>query len=324
MLKVWEGAGYYARARNLHRAAQEIVHRAGGTLPDEVLELKKLPGLGRYTARAIGAIGFGVPVVALETNGLRVATRLTLTMGDPRKAEHRSSLLRWLQARLPKGAASDFNEALMELGQTICLPRRPRCPICPVAEYCRARRELPDPGVIPSRRARPPRPHVRAAVVALEWNGRWLVQRRPSRALLGGLWEFPGGKAEPGESAASAAHRELKEEIGARTGRLKFVGTIHHAYSHFTVQLSVFTTKVLRRPRVPRTVHDVRWISPNEFAKLPRPKATEKAARLIMEFGRQPETASQDSKSRADRRDSSFRATHRPRESHAPSKGTAP
>lgn len=321
VLKAWEGAGYYARARALSRAARLLVGRSPeGALPRRVEELEELPGVGPYIARAIASLAFGAPVVALEANGLRVAARLTLERGDPASPRVRARLARWLEARLPNGRAGEFNEALMELGETVCRPRRPRCPRCPVAEGCRAVRELPDPGLLPRARRRRARPVVTAAVVAVEWNGRWLVRRRPATGLLGGLWEFPGGKPERGESLEGAARRELLEETGVRVGRLEPVGTVRHAYSHFRVRLRAFRAPVARRPRLSGDGAALRWVSLRGFSRLPRPRATVRIAALL---GRPTGRASRGSGPRPGRRSSSRRAADRPRGRPARARGTA-
>ncbi len=177
----------------------------------------------------------------------------------------------------PPGA---FNEAFMELGETICRPASPRCGSCPVAFGCRAYRELADPASIPSARRAPARPHVRGAIVILEnGHGRWLVQRRPPRGLLGGLWEFPGGKIRPDETPELAATRELREETGGRARSLVPLGVVDHAYSHFTVELHVFQGRA--RSPVPRVREDRRWVTRAELLGLPIPKATEKAIALV-------------------------------------------
>ena len=209
VLKAWQGAGYYARARHLRLAAREVVRARGGRFPTTVVEWEELPGVGPYIARALASLVDGVPVIALEANGLRVAARWTGETGDVTKPAVRTRLARVLEELLPKDAPGEFNEALMELGETVCRPVVPSCPDCPVRFGCRALADLPDPGAIPRSRRAKPRPHVRAAVAVIECGGRWLVQRRPPGGLLGGLWEFPGGKVERGERPADAAAREL-------------------------------------------------------------------------------------------------------------------
>jgi A/G-specific adenine glycosylase len=275
VLKVWQGAGYYARAHHLHAAAREIVERRDGRLPATVSEFEELPGVGPYIARAVASLAFGVPVVALEANGLRVAARWTLEAGDLRTPVVRRRLEAALTTHLPPRDAGAYNEAIMELGETTCRPVDPQCPNCPVARWCRAYRETNDPGAIPRPRARVRRPHVRASVVVLERAGRWLVQRRAPGKLLGGLWEFPGGRIEPGESPEQAARRELREETGLRAGPLRSRGVVRHAYSHFTVELHVFEGRPVGHVRV-RNRAGRRWARPAELRRLPIPKATEK------------------------------------------------
>ncbi len=280
VLKAWQGAGYYARARHLHAAARLVVRRYAGRIPGSVEELERLPGVGPYIARAIASLAFDVPEVALEANGLRVAARWTRESRRPDGPAARRRLEGALRAHLPLGSAGRFNEALMELGETVCLPSAPDCARCPVTRWCRAFRELDDPGSIPPPRRRPARPHHRAAVVVLHRRGRWLVQRRPLEELLGGLWEFPGGRIERGETPEAAARRELAEETGLRAGPLTPRGVVRHAYSHFTVELHVFEGPVAGSARRPLGPYR-RWVRPDEIETLPLPKATEKiVARL--------------------------------------------
>jgi len=319
VLKAWQGAGYYARARHLRAAAQEVRRRFGGVLPDDVEALRSLPGIGDYIACAIASLAFDRPVVALEANGLRVAARWTLERGDPARGPVRRRLGAALARVLPPDAPGAFNEAVMELGETVCLPRAPRCAACPVAFACRAFRTLEAPGSIPRRRPRRPRPRVRAAVVALEWDGRWLVQRRPSSGLLGGLFEFPGGKIEPGESPRAAAVRELAEETGLSAAELRPVGVIRHAYSHFSVELHVFRGRLPARADPPQG-DPRRWVTLRALDRLPLPKATERVVSRLRAAGR----ASPGSGSRPGRRPASRRAASRPPSAPARARRTAP
>ncbi len=280
VLRVWQGAGYYARARNLHSAAQLLVRDRSGELPRNAEELERLPGVGPYIARAVAALAFGERTIALEANGLRVGARWRLARGDVRKGAARERVEAALERAMGASPPGEFNEAIMELGETVCLPFAPRCKECPVAFACRAYRELPDPAAIPSPRRARVRPHVRGAVVILEdAHGRWFVQRRPPRGLLGGLWEFPGGKIRPDEPPSHAAARELQEETGARARSLAHLGVVRHAYSHFTVELHVYRGRA--RSPLPRTRDDRRWVTRDELERLPIPKATEKAIALL-------------------------------------------
>jgi A/G-specific adenine glycosylase len=281
VLKVWQGAGYYARARHLYAAARVLARERAGRVPSSVEELEQLPGIGSYIARSVAALAFNVRTVALEANGLRVAARWVREEGDLRTSAVRRRLEKVLQEALGNAAPGAFHESVMELGETVCQPVLPRCPVCPVAFACRAHRELEDPGILPRRGRRGRRPHVRAAVVALtDGRRRWLVQRRAPSGLLGGLWEFPGGKIEDGERPVEAATRELREETGGRAMGLKAVGVVRHAYSHFTVDLHLFRGRA-RRP-LPRARPGRRWVTVSELLRLPIPKATEKAVRRLL------------------------------------------
>jgi A/G-specific adenine glycosylase len=248
VLKVWEGAGYYARARHLHSAAREVMARFGGQIPGTVDELRTLPGVGPYIANAIASFAFDRSVLAVEANGIRVGVRLLGEPRDPRDPRIRRRIERYLGEALPARNAGRFNEAIMELGETVCLPQHPRCEVCPLARGCAAYARYPDPGVLPRRRVRAVRPVITAAIVVVEHAGTWLVQRRPTNGLLGGMWEFPGGKVESGETPEMAAVRELREEVGIRADYLEPIGTVRHTYSHFSVVLHVFRVRPSRVP----------------------------------------------------------------------------
>ncbi len=280
VLKAWEGAGYYARARRLRRAAREIVRRHAGRLPRSVEGLATLPGVGAYTARAVASLAFDRPVIALEANGIRVAARWLREERSPSSATVRQDLEEALLSVLPRAAPGAFNEAVMELGETVCLPAAPRCGVCPVAFGCRAFRELPDPSALPRRSPRQPRPLVRASVAVVQDRGRWLVQRRSPAGLLGGLWEFPGGRIEAGETPARAAVRELREETGLRAARWESLGIVRHDYSHFGVELHVF--RGTGPAGTARSGAGRRWVTPSELARLPLPRATEKIVHRLV------------------------------------------
>jgi A/G-specific adenine glycosylase len=288
VLKVWEGAGYYARARNLRLAARDLAGNGTVVWPTTVEGWERLPGVGPYIARAVASLAFDRPVVALEANGRRVGARWSLETGDVRSPAVARRLERHLASALPEGRAGIFNEAIMELGETVCLPKRPLCRACPIAPSCRAFRELSDPGALPRRRATRSRPHVVAAIALAERNGRFLVLRRPSVGLLGGLWELPGGKVEPGESPREAARREFREETGLRLDRVAPVGVVRHSYSHFTVELHLYAARAPGKRRAVGEGTTARWVTAFQFGSLPRPRATVKAVELWRRWLRRP------------------------------------
>ncbi len=324
VLRVWEGAGYYARARNLRRAAQQLVRAHAGKLPATPRELARLPGVGPYIAHAVASIAFGAPVPALEANALRVLARWTLERRNPRAPEVRRRFYRWVSGRIPRDRPGRFNEALMELGETICLPRNPLCSRCPVAAYCRARQELPDPGAIPAALRARRKPRLRAAVGVIEHGGRWLVLRRSPSGLLGGLWEFPGGKLRPRESPRAGCRREVEEETGIRVEDFVPAGLVRHSYSHFSVTLHVFRAELPRRPPVRTTDRPARWVRPVELLRLPAPRATRKIVALVTRRERSEGRAFRDSGSRPDRRAAGPNAKAPPRSVRARARGTGP
>ncbi len=295
VLRAWQGAGYYARARHLHDGARQIVRARHGLFPRSRAQWATVPGVGPYIAAALASLLADEPVVALDANVVRVAARWFRERGDVRRSAVRARLESRLARLLPADRPGAFNEAVMELGETICRPVAPSCPQCPVRSACRAARELADPGALPRRPRRAAKPHVRAAVVVLERAGRWWMQRRPDVGFLGGLWEFPGGKIEAGERPGAAARRELREESGMRAGPLRYEGVVRHAYSHFSVDLHVFRGAALggHAPSSPG-----RWIRPSTRLPVPIARGTEKIVRRLLTEGR----ASPDSGSRPGRR----------------------
>jgi A/G-specific adenine glycosylase len=239
VLKTWEGAGYYARARNLHRAAQEIVQTHGGKFPRTVEALLELPGIGRYTAGAIASIAFNRDAPVLDGNVIRVLCRYFGLRGDPRTNATRAELWKIAEDLIPTGRARDFNQALMDLGATVCLPRNPRCALCPVRRGCTANK-LGLQNELPTKRAKRELPHYEIGVGIIWKRGRILIQRRPPEGLLGGLWEFPGGKREKHESLAHCVHREVREEVGIEVKVGAERAVVDHGYSHFSITMHAF------------------------------------------------------------------------------------
>jgi len=281
VLKVWEGLGYYARARHLHAAARQVVAEHGGSLPDTYEALRALPGLGPYTAGAVASIAFHRPVVALDGNTHRVLARLFAIAGDPRRALARKALQSAAESLLPADQPGAFNEALMELGATVCLPRAPRCEHCPLAGTCQAHR-VGQETAFPARRARPAIPHydVTAAVLQRE-NGEILVARRALDDFLGGLWEFPGGKRERGESLEGCLARELREELDIEVEVGDLLLTQKHTYTHFRITLYAFQCSLQKGS--PRCLEcaDFRWVTAPELDMLPMSVTDRRIAEAI-------------------------------------------
>jgi A/G-specific adenine glycosylase len=240
VLKYWEGLGYYSRARNLHAAAQTIVNIYRGHIPRSTLRLTELAGIGEYTAGAIASIAFRQRVPVVDGNVIRVLTRLADIPDDVTKGPARRQLWQLADSLVPKARPGDYNQALMELGQTICIPSNPRCHDCPVADCCLARQR----GTQLERPVRPPRrniPHY-DVVAGVIWrdDGRFLIAQRPLNGLLGGLWEFPGGKQESNETLPEALRREIEEELTLEITVGDPITIVQHAYTHFRITLHAF------------------------------------------------------------------------------------
>ena len=269
VLKAWEGLGYYARARNLHRAAQQIVQH-GGTFPTQLAELS-LPGIGRTTAGAILSAAFNQPLSILDGNVKRVLSRLVALKIPPAKATKR--LWQLSDALVDPQQPRDFNQALMDLGATVCTPRHPSCQLCPWKNECQAYNK----GIqsqLPMRETASPLPHKKIGVaVILDEQGQILIDRRPAKGLLGGLWEFPGGKIEPNETVEECIKREICEELAIDVEVGKHLITIDHVYSHFRVTLTVHYCRHLNGEPQPIECDEIRWVTLAEIDQFPFPKA---------------------------------------------------
>ena len=270
VLKLWEGLGYYSRARHLHAAAQIVAGEHAGRLPRTTSALMKLPGIGRYTAGAIASIAYDVAAPALDGNVIRVLSRLYDIDEDVTQSSTRNLCWRLAEELLPATRPGDFNQALMELGQQVCAPQNPRCLICPLNELCLARQR----GVQLERPVRPPRrrtPHY-DVVAAVIWrdgrpapDGTLLIARRPLGGLLGGLWEFPGGKVEPGESFAEALRREIREELVLEIEPGEFLIAVDHAYTHFRITLRAYHAAWIGGEAQHLGVADHAWVTADQL-----------------------------------------------------------
>lgn len=275
VLKLWEGLGYYGRARNLHQAARLIAGERGGRFPGSADEWRRLPGIGRYTAGAIASIAFGERVPVVDGNVKRVLARL-FAIDDCIDEAHAVERLWSIADKLVSPRSpGNFNQALMELGGRICLPRRPRCGRCPVAQWCEARASGRQED-LPVRRAKKPVPHFEIVAAAIRKRGRYLLGKRPTDGILGGLWEFPGGKVRKGETRKRALVREVKEELGIRIGVGALVASVDHAYSHFTITLHVYRCEhVAGRPCADYHT-EVKWVPQSQFDLYAFPAANRK------------------------------------------------
>jgi A/G-specific adenine glycosylase len=285
VLGLWAGLGYYSRAQRLRAAAQRIVERHDGRVPNDVEALRSLPGVGRYTAGAVASIAFDRPVPALDGNVTRVLCRLLDIRDPPERSSVRSRL--WREAeRLARGAhPGDLNQALMELGARVCTPRSPQCELCPLGRDCAAFASGA-PQALPARGPRRKPKRVRSATALVLRRGLALVVRRPLRGLLGGLWELPGGELRGREHPEHAVVRTVNESVGLTLRGVERAGVVEHAFSHRLLRLHVFRAEA-EGGRVRRAHFEAhRWVSPQGLASLPIGAATRKALALALEGGR--------------------------------------
>lgn len=281
VLKQWEGLGYYARARRAHETARLLCRDHGGRFPRTYDGLLALPGVGPYTAAAVGSLCMGLDTPVLDGNVMRVLTRLYAYGEDTARADARRRMLGWAQDLLLPGRAGEVNEALMELGATVCLPRKPACPACPLRRACRGHGEG-DPTGYPVRAAKKRVPHRQVgAGVIVNRRGQVLVARRKEGSMLGGLWEFPGGGQEDGESMPECIARELHEELRIRVRVGPHLVTVRHAFSHFTMDLHTHWARIdSGRPRAVGC-SAYAWAFPAELDTYAFPRADQKIKALV-------------------------------------------
>ncbi len=273
VLKAWEGMGYYARARNLHRAARRVVEVHGGQMPDDPARISDLPGIGPYTAAAILSIAFGRDCPVVDGNVVRVLSRLFHLTDDPASSAARKRIDGLAGRLLASGRAGDFNQAMMELGATICTPRNPRCGECPVNPYCEARKLLPDPSVLPRKRPRAQRPHRHVAAGIVHRNDKVLIVRRPAEGLLGGLWEFPGGVVGKGVVGETFLAEEMKNTLGIDIRVDHAVATLRHAFTHFEMTLQGYSCSYLVGAARHRDGNECRWVRFEDLGGFAFPRA---------------------------------------------------
>ncbi len=288
VLLMWEGLGYYARARNLHRAAQIVMREHGRMIPSSYETFRALPGVGPYTAAAVLSIAFGAPYAALDGNVMRVLTRVFTLADDITRPATRTMLQALGDALLDRAAPGDFNQAMMELGARVCTPQSPACPACPLATACNAFATGTQLRY-PVKPKKAPLPHHDVAIGLLrDAAGRLLIQRRAEEGLLGGLWEFPGGKKEPGETLEAACEREFREELGVAIHVGPLAARVNHAYTHFKVTLHAFRCTVAEGTPTSQAGLPVEWVFPERLHTYAFPRGNRKLLAQIQAAQQEP------------------------------------
>ncbi|MBI5415548.1 MAG: A/G-specific adenine glycosylase [Candidatus Omnitrophica bacterium] len=275
ILKVWQGLGYYQRAKNFHKAAQIICTQYRGQLPRDPEKLRTLPGFGPYTTGAVASIAFDLPYTIIDANVRRVVMRL-LALDGYADTSQDQRIEEFLQKSIPRKNAGTFNQALMELGALICRNRGPLCLLCPVKNHCAAYQKGIQE-IIP----KPKKKIIQdldVAIGILQRGDKYLIQKRPSKGLLADLWEFPGGKIEKGETPQEALKRELKEELDIDITTSRHLMNVQHFYTQFRVNLYVFHC----RPKsYPHHHASRKWLPINKLTEYPMPSGSAKiVARL--------------------------------------------
>ncbi len=280
VLKLWEGLGYYTRARNLHKAARQIMEQHDGRLPDRVEVLQLLPGVGRYTAGAIASIAFGEQVPVVDGNVKRVLTRLFNIAQPIEDSATEKKLWAIADSLVPANDPGDFNQGMMELGARICTPKKPDCGSCPIQSECGAyKRNIQEKR--PVRRPKKAVPHKDIVVAVILRDGKYLIGKRGTEGMLAGLWEFPGGKMEAGETHEEALRRECEEELGVEVKVGGMIASVRHAYTHLKVTLGVYRCTILSGKPKSKVHTELKWIGPDEFDDYAFPKANHKFIDLL-------------------------------------------
>lgn len=263
LLKLWEGLGYYNRVRNLQKAAKECVEKYKGGLPEDFENLKKLPGVGEYTAGAIGSIAFGLPVTAVDSNVFRVITRLTADPSDITRPETKERITALVQALQPKNRPGDFNQALMDLGATVCLPNGvPKCESCPLGSLCQGRRQ----GTMtefPVKPPKKPRKKEEKTVFLLFNENKTAIHKRGKEGVLKNLWEFPNTEGFLTEEETENWCRQL----GMKVLRLEKLPRYQHIFTHVEWKLNCYGVWVSGQPE------DFLWLSWEELEQKAVPSA---------------------------------------------------
>lgn len=284
VLKLWEGLGYYARARNLHKAAGIVCREHGGRLPEDPEQLRRLPGIGDYIAAALASIAFGRPAAVVDGNVKRVLARLFMEKAAVNDSAAKQRFMRLADEILDRHNPGQFNQAMMELGQRICTPRNPVCPVCPIQAFCRAFQEqsVADfPRRLPSKI--PPLRKMVFVLIARE--DRFLIIRRPNQGLLGGLWELPGQEFQ----GRKISPEKMAESVRGLTGLIvttpKLLGNVRHAYTHFRVSADLYCCRYLEGRIVLAGHTAYQWIHPDESSRYAFHKLIHKMGGMVTECG---------------------------------------
>lgn len=276
VLKVWEGLGYYSRARNLHRASQIVLGRFRGMIPHDLKDLLSLPGIGRSTAGAILSFAFHKDAPILDGNAKRVISRLFAVSDNPTTARTDDLLWRISESLVPKGFSYPFNQALMDLGSMLCTVKKPDCDRCPLRDVCKARASG-RPERYPSKRTKKAIPHLESVSAVIKRNGKVLLRQRPPSGLLGGLWEFPDWRIKEKQRSKlrPRLRNHVKKDIGITVNVKELIGTFRQTFSHFKLTLRVYHCQAINGKRKGN------WVAIQKLHLYPMSRIHRRIANLI-------------------------------------------
>jgi A/G-specific adenine glycosylase len=287
VLRLWEGLGYYRRARQLHQAAQIVVAEHDGQFPHDPEAVRRLPGIGRYTAGAILSIAFDAQEPILEANTVRLLSRLLAYAGAPHSGEGQRLLWAAAEILLPRRRAGRFNQALMELGSAVCTARSPRCMDCPVAVLCRANQQGRQQEIPLAKIKQPPQP-VHEAALVVRRRGRVLLLRWPEGRRWAGLWDFP--RFPLADASQTGIDRELAENVRTLTGVTvapgRHITTLTHGVTRFRITLDCYEAEYVSVDKRAATLLETRWLRPAELVDYPLSSTGRKLANLVQKDAR--------------------------------------
>ncbi len=280
LLKAWEGLGYYARARNLHKAAQVVVQELGSEIPADYAVFRKLPGVGDYIAAAVQSIAFNRPYAVVDGNVKRVLARLFLIETPINQSASTKIFQEKADLLLDHTAPGIFNQAMMELGATVCRPQSPTCIVCPVNTVCRAFQTARQEE-FPIRQKSKPLPEYHIVAGVIRKGDQILITQRKPEGLLGGLWEFPSGKIQVKETAEQACVRAIREETNLLVEPIEYLTRVKHAYTHFKITMDVFHCHYRSGEVLLNDAVDYRWITVDQIDQFPFPRSNHKFIPLL-------------------------------------------
>jgi A/G-specific adenine glycosylase len=282
ILLLWEGLGYYSRARNLHETAKIIVTTFDGVIPSDHQSLLSIKGIGPYTAAAVASQVFQKPFAVVDGNVIRVFARYTGLHDDVSSSKTKKIIQEIADSLLDHDQPGTFNEAIMELGAVVCKPKYPLCENCPISQGCVALHSVQTES-IPYKAPKKKVPHYHIGIgVIFNDEGEILIAKRPDDKMLGGLWEFPGGKQEKGESIEETIIREFDEEVGIKIQLVKPYPPIKHAYSHFKITLHAWRGHLVSGEAKAKESSEIRWVWPENLMQYAFPKANRKLVDYIL------------------------------------------